>query len=631
MSVRGDVDWVFPRHGAFGKSLRLCGGGGDAPLWLRNVFARLMFRMKYGKLDRYGMRPTCAPLNRRIGVSDEFYPLIAHGAVCVNRGGVRSVDKDVVTFADGSKKRFDAVVLCTGYDVATSVEAHPYLKEQFEDVRRGDVSDAGKPFRTKTRRENGNPLEFYLGCFHPEIEKCAFVGGCFGFAAVPRVAELQARAAVNVITGVRPLPPPKTQKTHIREILKFHVQKGNTNVYTANAYYRELMEAAGELRSAKSVNLGVRAKGAALSFGALSVLSEVLGKATRLKGLEVHVQRRLVKHLKRVKNIDSDSFDSAPKALAATSLALFAVGEVFTRFGRSKGSAPAAVSQMPPETCDHTDRDIAIAKQHVTHMHTSDSVLSMGSLGCESSASSSASAPHSPRSPAPVKMAEGATAVAQKIAASRFKTPKEEVKDAYDTWADAYEHDSLEKLGFASPKACVDAFIKFCPPRGKDVLDIGAGTGVLAHMICQRGIKARNFDAMDLSPGMLKHLMKKGIYNKVKAHDMSKYPWPFQSNSYDGSMCNGVLIYVDDSNCLDEFVRVVKPGGICVIMFRHDGYPGYAAKVEQLREQGKWELVHKTPDQRNFVNMEFGENNEEDVIFNQHVFRVLEKSAEIEL
>ena len=143
--------------------------------------------------------------------------------------------------------------------------------------------------------------------------------------------------------------------------------------------------------------------------------------------------------------------------------------------------------------------------------------------------------------------------------------------------------------------------------------------------------KAANFDGMDLSPGMLKHLVKKGIYNKVEAWDMMKYPWPFQSNTYDGSMCNGVLIYVDDPNCLDEFVRVMKPGGICVIMFRHDGYPDYEAKDKELRAAGKWELVHKTPDQRNFEKMEFGEDNQEDVLFNQWVFRVLEESPEITL
>jgi ubiquinone/menaquinone biosynthesis C-methylase UbiE len=88
-------------------------------------------------------------------------------------------------------------------------------------------------------------------------------------------------------------------------------------------------------------------------------------------------------------------------------------------------------------------------------------------------------------------------------------------------------------------------------------------------------------------------------------------------------MCNGVLIYVDDPACLDEFVRVTKPGGICVLMFRHDGYPTFRAKDEELRRAGKWELVHKTKDQRNFEKMESGDD---DVMFNQWVFRVLEET-----
>jgi predicted TPR repeat methyltransferase len=71
-------------------------------------------------------------------------------------------------------------------------------------------------------------------------------------------------------------------------------------------------------------------------------------------------------------------------------------------------------------------------------------------------------------------------------------------------------------------------------------------TGLLAQMICKQGYKAKNFDGMDLSPKMLEHLVKKGIYTEVKAHDMMQYPWPFASNKYDGLMCNGVLIYVDD-------------------------------------------------------------------------------------
>jgi len=70
MSIRGDPDWVFPRHGAFGESLRLCGGGDDAPLWVRNLRARATFRLKHGKLARYGMQPKGAPpepTHRRVG------------------------------------------------------------------------------------------------------------------------------------------------------------------------------------------------------------------------------------------------------------------------------------------------------------------------------------------------------------------------------------------------------------------------------------------------------------------------------------------------------------------------------------------------------------------------------------
>ena len=204
MSVRSDVDWVFPRHGAFGKSMRLCGGGGSAPLWLRNLMARATFRLKYGSLKKYGMQPEVAPLNRRIVVSDEFYPLVAHGAIDVRRVGVQSVNGNVVTFSDGSEKNFDAVILCTGYDVATHSGSHPYLAEHLE---------------PKTK------LEFYLGCFLPSVPKCAFVGGCFGFAAVPRIAELQSKALVNVISGVTHLPAPEVMKKRIKKTLGFHVQK----------------------------------------------------------------------------------------------------------------------------------------------------------------------------------------------------------------------------------------------------------------------------------------------------------------------------------------------------------------------------------------------------------------------
>ena len=603
MSVRSDPDWVFPRHGAFGRSLRLCGGGGNAPLWLRNLRARLMFKLKYGALQRYNLEPKNPPLNRRIVVSDEFYPLVSHGAIEVARGGVASVDGDVVTFADGSSGAFDAAVLCTGYDVATKTSHHPYLAKH---LGGGDGAGAAEDAT----------LKFYLGCFHPDVPRCAFVGFTFGFAAVPKVAELQAKAAARVILGAETLPDPATQKKRVERTLRHRVQGGNTCVYTSNAYYRRLMCAAGELKSPGMVDASVALKGASLLAGAGALAcAGAFGR-------------------------DADK----TRASSVAAIAVGALGALVNRLGRrAKRSARAK---------DGEGRGEGEVKKtpygHLGALHTSDSVQSMGSL-CRASMSSDtarsdssaggqrshegSAGPASPthanaslaKSKSQVRIkAEGTSGAGEKIAETRFRTPKEEVLGAYEKWADSYETDSFDKLGFASPKACVDALLQHCNLRDNKVLDVGAGTGVLGEMI----VKARKqtparMDAMDLTPGMLKHLKNKGVYGDAKAHNMMQLPWPWKSNEYDGVMCNGVLIYVDDPACLDEFVRVTKPGGICVLMFRHDGYPTFRAKDEELRRAGKWELVHKTKDQRNFEKMESGDD---DVMFNQWVFRVLEET-----
>ena len=112
---------------------------------------------------------------------------------------------NTVYFSNGVAKEFDAVVLCTGYDIATTPTAHPYLASHID--------------------QGLKKLDFYLGCFLPDLPGCGFVGGCFGFAAVPRIAELQSKAIVNVLTGVKSLPSPEEMKKNIARVLKFPVQK----------------------------------------------------------------------------------------------------------------------------------------------------------------------------------------------------------------------------------------------------------------------------------------------------------------------------------------------------------------------------------------------------------------------
>lgn len=72
-------------------------------------------------------------------------------------------------------------------------------------------------------------------------------------------------------------------------------------------------------------------------------------------------------------------------------------------------------------------------------------------------------------------------------------------------------------------------------------------------------------------------------------------------------------------NCLDEFIRVARPGGHICLMFRHDGYPAYQAKVESLMSLGKWELVHKSESMKNFSSTE--SNAAATVMYNIWTFR----------
>eukprot|EP00192_Tetraselmis_astigmatica_P019185 CAMPEP_0117662720 /NCGR_PEP_ID=MMETSP0804-20121206/8201_1 /TAXON_ID=1074897 /ORGANISM="Tetraselmis astigmatica, Strain CCMP880" /LENGTH=227 /DNA_ID=CAMNT_0005469633 /DNA_START=222 /DNA_END=902 /DNA_ORIENTATION=- len=200
-----------------------------------------------------------------------------------------------------------------------------------------------------------------------------------------------------------------------------------------------------------------------------------------------------------------------------------------------------------------------------------------------------------PGTDAPEKQLDGVINVSQKV------TCPKEVEKNYDTWAESYETDSEDLLGFSSPLECARAAAKFCK-NGDSFLDVGCGTGLVAkHLATTHAICFSHSMGCDLSMNMLTAAKTKGLYHEVSKLDMSMIPWSgVPSERFDIVTCNGVLIYVEEVNCLDEFLRVTKCGGHICLMFRHDGYSAYEAKVEALIQSGKWELVHKSETRRNF-------------------------------
>mmetsp|Transcript_42491 Transcript_42491/g.133197 ORF Transcript_42491/g.133197 Transcript_42491/m.133197 type:complete len:144 (-) Transcript_42491:397-828(-) len=119
---------------------------------------------------------------------------------------------------------------------------------------------------------------------------------------------------------------------------------------------------------------------------------------------------------------------------------------------------------------------------------------------------------------------------------------------------------------------------------------------------------------------MLDVCRERGVYRgRLWQHSMTEYPWPFESDSMDLVMCNGVLIYVKDSDVLEEMVRVTRPGGKAVLMIRVDGFGTYKDKIAELEQDGSWHLVDVSETRNNFPGGD-DLSDAETVLYNVYVF-----------
>ncbi len=90
---------------------------------------------------------------------------------------------------------------------------------------------------------------------------------------------------------------------------------------------------------------------------------------------------------------------------------------------------------------------------------------------------------------------------------------------------------------------------------GKDVLEVGCGTGLVLSRVAK---VARAAKGVDLSPGMLSHARARGL--DVREGDATALPFP--DASFDVVYAFKVLAHVPDvDRAIAEMVRVVRPGG----------------------------------------------------------------------
>lgn len=169
------------------------------------------------------------------------------------------------------------------------------------------------------------------------------------------------------------------------------------------------------------------------------------------------------------------------------------------------------------------------------------------------------------------------------------KTP-EELADAYRNWADLYDRDTLEVMGYVGPQIAATMLDTHLDSKDCRVLDAGCGTGLVGEMLQQLGYE--NIDAMDYSRDMLKEAEKKAVYNRLFQEDMNT-ELGISDDTYDATICVGTFTYAHvGPEAFDELVRVTRPGGHICFSIRDGAYQEYSYREKMLEMEAcsKWRL-----------------------------------------
>lgn len=148
-------------------------------------------------------------------------------------------------------------------------------------------------------------------------------------------------------------------------------------------------------------------------------------------------------------------------------------------------------------------------------------------------------------------------------------TKKKQVEQMFDTISENY--DGLNRvISFGIDTSWRKKVIQLVTEtQPENALDIATGTGDLAISMAQEGIP--KVVGLDLSEGMLKVGRKKiansSLANKLELIQGDSEALPFKEDSFDAiTVAFGVRNFETLENGLKEIYRVLKPGGIFVVL-----------------------------------------------------------------
>jgi len=167
-------------------------------------------------------------------------------------------------------------------------------------------------------------------------------------------------------------------------------------------------------------------------------------------------------------------------------------------------------------------------------------------------------------------------------AAYALQSP-EDNRRLYAEWAESYDQDFADNMGYALPIFVADAFVQ---SWGREhlgqILDVGAGTGLVGKRLAYHSV--HSVDGLDISAEMLAVAFAKGCYKKMIEGNLLER-LPIESAKYDGIISAGTFTHGHvGPAALDELLRIAKPGALfCLsINFEHFETAGFNQKLIEI-------------------------------------------------
>jgi SAM-dependent methyltransferase len=130
-------------------------------------------------------------------------------------------------------------------------------------------------------------------------------------------------------------------------------------------------------------------------------------------------------------------------------------------------------------------------------------------------------------------------------------------RSLYGAWAETYDQSFGAGWGYVAPREIARLYRAEMTPADAPILDLGAGTGLVAEHL--RGLAV---DALDITPEMLAAAERKGLYRRLIEADATR-KLPFEDGAYGGVISCGTFTHGHvGPECLPELLRVVRPGGL---------------------------------------------------------------------